>query len=128
MLHKLSSMLNNKTDDSNHAPSNHPFSLRAPNQNRSTRQSDSDYHDPFDFFLPRNHSKDQKHPKQSYATRDEEEDVKISEENSQNATYGTIQEIMKVVETAMPLIEEYGPMIKKIPSLFSSFKKSSDKK
>lgn len=128
MLHKLSSLLNNKTDHPNLHSSSHPFSLKSPNQNRSSRKNDNDFHDPFDFFLPRNHSKNEMLTRHPSGQRDEEKNLNITSENGQTGPINTFQEIVKVVETAMPLIEEYGPMIKKIPSLLPSFKKSSDKK
>lgn len=129
----------------------HPFSLhrgmnRRPGQNGTTQHRDpfgffpqfdnpqrnrvqdalnnrrEERRDPFGFFQVRNSLDD----KETVATDKSEKDIDLHlvESSKQDEQTRTLEEWRKVAEAAAPLIEQYGPMLKKIPAMLASLKKT----
>lgn len=99
---------------------NNPQRNTQTSQTKQTNQRER-RQDPFGFF-PARYSEGQQEMGKGKSEKDTEPqtvDSPVAEGQS-----NTLQEWIKVAESAAPLIEQYGPMMKKIPSMLSSFKKS----
>ncbi|WP_335868992.1 VrrA/YqfQ family protein [Bacillus sp. 2205SS5-2] len=122
MLQRLTSLLSKKSENVQSGGPGHPFSLHGKPERRTTQLNNEPRRDPFGFFPIRN-TENGKEAKAEVKSEKANERGSVDYSRTDGDT-STLQEWMKVAESAAPLIEQYGPMVKKIPAMLSSFKKT----